>query len=136
MADALERVLQLVAEGRLTAEEAAPLLDALEAAAPPPTAPPAPGESAPTGDGGPGSAVRIEVSDGGRKVINLRVPLALGKTAIEVINELSDGDPIIAVAQSGSWKMRSAPTWRTPSPPPGGARPRCTASTSWWCTPG
>ena len=45
MSDALERVLQLVAEGRLTAEEAAPLLDALEAAqAPPPSAPAAPGE--------------------------------------------------------------------------------------------
>ena len=45
VSDALERVLQLVAEGRLTAEEAAPLLDALEAAqAPPPSAPAAPGE--------------------------------------------------------------------------------------------
>jgi hypothetical protein len=32
MADTLERVLQLVAEGRLTAEEAAPILDALNAA--------------------------------------------------------------------------------------------------------
>ncbi|HEU5202913.1 MAG TPA: hypothetical protein VFU17_01315, partial [Candidatus Limnocylindrales bacterium] len=78
MADALERVLQLVAEGRLTAEEAAPLLDALEAAqAPPPTAPAAPGEPGSMAGAGPGSAVRIEVSDGGRKVINLRVPLAL-----------------------------------------------------------
>ena len=66
MSDALERVLQLVAEGRLTAEEAAPLLDALDAAqAPPPSAPAAPGEP----DDSPASAVRIEVSDAGRKVV-------------------------------------------------------------------
>jgi hypothetical protein len=91
VADALERVLQLVAEGRLTAEEAAPLLDALEAAqAPPPTAPAAPGEPGPKADGGPGSAVRIEVSDGGRKVINLRVPLALGRTAIGSVPGISE----------------------------------------------
>ncbi len=31
---------------------------------------------------------------------------------------------------------RCARTWRTPSPPPGGARPRWTASTSWCCGPG
>ena len=33
MSDPLERVLELVAKGRLTAEEAAPILDALEARA-------------------------------------------------------------------------------------------------------
>ena len=83
MSDAFERVLQLVAEGRLTAEEAAPLLDALEAApAPPPSAPAAPGEPGSVSDDTPASAVRIEVSDAGRKVINLRIPLALGRTAL------------------------------------------------------
>jgi hypothetical protein len=91
MTDAFERVLQLVAEGRLTAEEAAPLLDALEAAqAPPPSAPAAPGNTGSAGDDTPASAVRIEVSDGGRKVINLRVPLALGRTAISGVPGLSD----------------------------------------------
>ena len=90
MADARERVLQLVAEGRLTAEEAAPLIDALEAAGT--TASPA-GPSAnvaETAVDGPASAVRIEVSEGGRKVINLRVPLALGKSAIDGVPGLSD----------------------------------------------
>src|SRR5262245_10458055 len=91
VADALERVLQLVAEGRLTADEAAPILDALEAAqAPPPTAPAAPGEPSPRADGSSGSAVRIEVSDGGRKVINLRVPLALGRSAISSVPGISE----------------------------------------------
>jgi hypothetical protein len=91
MSDAFNRVLQLVAEGRLTAAEAAPLLDALEAAqAPPPTAPAAPGEPGPVADDRPGSAVRIVVSDGGRKVINLRVPLSLGRTAIDGVPGLSE----------------------------------------------
>ena len=91
MSDAFERVLQLVAEGRLSAEEAAPLLDALEAAqAPPPSAPAAPGERGPDSDDTPASAVRIEVSDAGRKVINLRIPLALGRTALRGVPGLSE----------------------------------------------
>jgi hypothetical protein len=90
VADALERVLQLVAEGRLTAEEAAPLLDALEGKggdAPAQPAAPVPPE---TWSDAPLSAVRIEVSDGGRKVINLRVPLALGRSAINGVPGLSE----------------------------------------------
>ena len=91
MSDALERVLQLVAEGRLTAEEAAPLLDALEAVqAPPPSAPAAPGEPGPLSDDIPAAAVRIEVSDAGRNVVNLRIPLALGQTALGGIPGLSE----------------------------------------------
>lgn len=91
MADALERVLQLVAEGRLTAEEAAPLLDALEGKdrdTRSQAAGPLPGENASVE--APASAVRIEVSDGGRKVINLRVPLALGRSAINGVPGLSE----------------------------------------------
>lgn len=91
MADALERVLQLVAEGRLTADEAAPLLDALESKAGGPTEQPGgavPGQ--PGSSDAPASAVRIEVSDGGRKVINLRVPLALGRSAINGVPGLSE----------------------------------------------
>jgi hypothetical protein len=90
VADALERVLQLVAEGRLTADEAAPLLDALEAAqaaaggSTPPPAPAGPAVDAPA------SAVRIEVLEGGRKVVNLRVPLALGRTALQGVPGLSE----------------------------------------------
>ena len=90
MADALERVLQLVAEGRLTAEEAAPLLDALEGKAH--DAPAQPGAAIPPegSQDAPISAVRIEVSDGGRKVINLRVPLALGRSALNGVPGLSE----------------------------------------------
>lgn len=91
MADALERVLQLVAEGRLTADEAAPLIDALESKGAGTQEQPAgaiPGQ--PGSSDAPASAVRIEVSEGGRKVINLRVPLALGRSAINGVPGLSD----------------------------------------------
>ena len=91
VADALERLLQLVAEGRLTADEAAPLLDALEAKGPDPHSQEGPATPAgPSAPDAPASAVRIEVSDGGRKVINLRVPLALGRSAINGVPGLSE----------------------------------------------
>jgi hypothetical protein len=35
-------------------------------------------------------AIRIEVSDQGRKVVNLRVPLALGRAALDRIPGLSE----------------------------------------------
>jgi hypothetical protein len=91
--DALDRVLQLVAEGRLTAEEAGPILDALDARASTgsntdastPTA-----ASATTPGGGPGRAIRLEVMEGGRKVVNLRVPLALGRAALSRIPGMTE----------------------------------------------
>ncbi|MBI2780518.1 MAG: hypothetical protein HYX55_01820 [Chloroflexi bacterium] len=109
MTDPLERVLKLVAEGRLTADEAAPILEALDRN-PQPKAPPA----APTGPGpafrpgpamepGPGSGVgpgngegrsaaryaRIEVSENGRRVVNLRIPMSLGRFALARVPGLS-----------------------------------------------
>lgn len=97
--DALEQVLWLVAEGRLTAEEAAPILDALEGRpATDPADEPAPGpkEAAAAGpvnastDDAPARAIRIIVSDDGRNVVNLRVPLAIGRAALDAIPGLSE----------------------------------------------
>jgi hypothetical protein len=102
--DALARVLTLVAEGRLTAEEAAPILDALEpgggrrsagaapdaaadgGAAPSPPLPPPPPRPAQPGE--PRFA-RVEVRDGGRTTVNLRVPLSLGRRALGLVPGLS-----------------------------------------------
>jgi hypothetical protein len=84
MTDPLDDVLQLVADGRLTAEEAAPILDALQAAdsaADDATAEPEPGAKP--------RAVRIEVSEAGRRVVDLRVPVALGRLAIDRVPGLS-----------------------------------------------
>ncbi len=123
--DPLETVLRLVAEGRLTAEEASPILEALDAAqgprsgrAPDPFASfpfsgsgplgtppgfgpslqhgPGPGFAPGPGDAGPGSSgrsVRIEVREDGRSVVNLRLPLAIGRFAIDRIPGLS-GDQV------------------------------------------
>ncbi|HLO36697.1 MAG TPA: hypothetical protein VK194_11465 [Candidatus Deferrimicrobium sp.] len=107
MPDALERVLRLVAEGRLTAAEAAPILDALGTAdrdddGPRETPEPAagPDDAAPAGGGrGTATAIRIEVTEGGRRVVNLRVPVSLGRMALDRIPGLS-GSNIDLVRQA------------------------------------
>jgi hypothetical protein len=86
--DPLDRVLRMVAEGRLTADEAAPIIDALQAKAAPrgASAPAEPGgssgEPASRGDGRRPRYARIEVQEGGRSVVNLRVPISLGRLAL------------------------------------------------------
>ena len=95
--EALEAVLRLLAEGRLTAEEAGPILDALEGSAAPPRA------GGRTDDGTPDSAeptaqdrdrpariLRVQVTERGRTVINLRIPLSLGRAAISQVPGLSE----------------------------------------------
>lgn len=80
--DALDQILRLVAEGRLTAEEAGPILDALDRRA---------SDARPDDpDDAPARAIRIEVSDAGRSIVNLRVPLALGRAALDNIPGLSE----------------------------------------------
>ncbi len=89
--DALERVLRLVADGHLTADEAGPILDALELRSSAETAgPTSTGAPAATPGGGPGRALRVEVTEGGRKVVNLRVPISLGRAALSRIPGLSE----------------------------------------------
>ena len=102
MADPLDEVLRLVAEGLLSAEEAAPVIDALQSAG-------VAGDA--RGDGGgedsanldettpgprsgnrPPRAIRLEVTEGGRKVVNLRVPLSLGRMGLDRIPGLSTDD--------------------------------------------
>ena len=100
MPDPLEQVLRLVSEGRLTAAEAAPILDAL-AAANAMTDDPAPGPAeAPEGveadepgervQGRAPSSIRIEVKENGRQVVNLRIPVSLGRFAVDRIPGLSE----------------------------------------------
>jgi hypothetical protein len=94
--DPLEAVLRLVAEGRLTADEAGPILDALEHRGPTRDE----GDGADAGaradvageptDRGPAKTLRIEVTDAGRAVVNLRIPLSLGRAALTQIPGISD----------------------------------------------
>jgi hypothetical protein len=89
--DALDSVLRLVADGRLTAEEAGPILDALDAACSQPTSNPSgpvDGTAEPP-TAGPGRAIRVEITENGRRVVNLRVPLSLGRSALARVPGLS-----------------------------------------------
>ena len=84
MAD-VEKILRLVAEGALTAEEADEILAAINAS---------PGDEARARTDQPGSAthLRIEVTDGGRRVVNLRVPINIANWASGFLPGLSDQD--------------------------------------------
>jgi hypothetical protein len=91
--DALAEILRLVSEGRLTAEEAAPLLDALELRSRTDSTDPSasaddPREGSRSG-GGPPRALRVQVTDGGRNVLNLRIPLSLGRAGFAQVPGIS-----------------------------------------------
>lgn len=88
MDGALERILRLVAEGRLTAAEAGPILDALGAAERLRTEARAAAAEAVAGTSNPRFA-RIEVRDGGKRVVDLRIPVALGRLALGRVPGLS-----------------------------------------------
>ena len=94
MGDAFERVLKLVSEGRLTAEEAGPILDALAAGSRPGAlAGPATTAGATAPEGGSAASAprfaRIEVRDGGKRVVDLRIPISLGRLALGRVPGLS-----------------------------------------------
>jgi hypothetical protein len=99
MPDPLDTLLRLVAEGRLTADEAARLIDALQGPAAraglddeaPSAGTAREGLSTDAGSRGQGrpTVLRIEVSEAGRRVVNLRVPLSLGRMALDHVPGLS-----------------------------------------------
>jgi hypothetical protein len=113
-ADPLERVLQLVADGRLTAEEAGPILAALDdrATAMSTGESGRPGGASAAGSGSSsdpsavrgGGSLRLEVIEHGRQVVNLRLPLAVGRLAIDRIPGLS-GDQVAQVREALSTGM-------------------------------
>ncbi len=77
MAD-VDKILKLVAEGVLTPDEADQILSAME------------GPESPPIRSGSGRHLRIEVSEGGRKVVNLRVPMNIAGWASAFLPGLSD----------------------------------------------
>lgn len=103
MPDPLATILQLVADGRLSAEEAGPIIDALDGREDVQADPdPAEARHAAAADG-PARAIRVEVTEGGRRIVNLRVPLSLGQAALARIPGLSEAtaDRIRDAIQAG-----------------------------------
>jgi len=92
MSAGLERVLRLVADGKLSAEDAAPILDALEGRATGGTGRAGSARHDPEPDAGgrrTARTARIEVFEGGKRRVNLRVPISLGRFALARVPGLS-----------------------------------------------
>ena len=93
MGEELATVLRLVSEGKLTAEEAAPIIEVLARSAAPRAgqaeASSAAGGSRP-GRGPRGRRVRIQVSERGRRVVDVRVPLAFAAVAARMVPGIPD----------------------------------------------
>jgi len=99
--DPLEDVLRFVVEGRLTAAEAQPIIEALERGEHSLGSSDAPATAGSRGVGssdrakptnerrGGGRGVRLEVTEDGRTVVNLRVPVSLGEVALRNLPGIS-----------------------------------------------
>ena len=88
MGDELATVLRLVSEGKLSAEEAAPIIEALTRPARPGGEMPRPSAvRGPTVARGAtrGRRIRIQVSERGRRVVDVRVPLAFASVAAKMV---------------------------------------------------
>jgi hypothetical protein len=99
MSEELNTVLRLVAEGKLSPEEAAPIIAALGASADARAG--APRARAAQGDPddderrsgekrGRGRRIRIQVSERGRRVVDVRVPLAFAAMAARTVPGIPD----------------------------------------------
>jgi hypothetical protein len=92
MGDELATVLRLVAEGKLSAEEAAPIIEALgrHGTPRPPEPPPVSAGTIPGKGPGRGRRVRIQVSERGRRVVDVRIPLAFAAMAARMVPGIPD----------------------------------------------
>ena len=102
MADELSIVLRLVADGRISPGEAAPLIEALgrEPAAREDPAP----VPALRRTGNDPRRLRIRVKERGRQVVNLQIPLTFADTALRMVPGLSSeqGSRIRAAIATGT----------------------------------
>ena len=98
----LETILRLVAEGHLSPDEAAPIIEALSESMPPPL-PAAPEAPIPPGKA-TGRHIRIKVTEHGRQVVNLRIPMAFADMAARMVPGISgqQADRIRAAIDAGS----------------------------------
>ncbi|HEY8136121.1 MAG TPA: hypothetical protein VIF08_08795 [Candidatus Limnocylindrales bacterium] len=94
------KILNLVAEGKLSAQEADEILAALNAR----EAGVSPNDTPPAAPAHKTTHLRIEVTDGGRQVVNLRVPINIAGWASSFLPGLSDqdSDRIRGAVESGT----------------------------------
>jgi hypothetical protein len=85
------KILRLVEEGVLSAAEADDLLAALDTA-PPAGRPPADASDRPEQAGDRPRHLRIEITDHGRRVVNLRVPINIASLAAGLVPGLPDAE--------------------------------------------
>ena len=102
--EALDQVLRLVAEGRLTAAEAEPVLAALDERDGPAGAGAAASGRRTAGAehgkaGEAGREIRIEVRENQRLVVNLRLPISIGRYALDRVPGLT-GDQVRRVREA------------------------------------
>jgi len=90
MGDELTTILRLVSEGKLSAEEAAPIIEALGRRGPPPPPEPPPPPPGVVAGKGRGRRVRIQVTERGRRVVDVRVPLAFAAMAARMVPGIPD----------------------------------------------
>lgn len=94
MTEELATVLRLVSEGKLTPEEAAPIVEALSRAEAPAAREPRSASTPPGRSSGRGQTkgrrMRIRVSEGGRSVVDVRVPLAFATMAARMVPGIPD----------------------------------------------
>jgi hypothetical protein len=90
MGDELTTVLRLVSEGKLSAEEAAPIIEALGRQGPPRPAGPAPSASGTIPGKARGRRIRIQVTERGRRVVDVRIPLAFAAMAARMVPGIPD----------------------------------------------
>jgi hypothetical protein len=94
----LDTVLRLVAEGHLTPDEAAPIIEALSVTVPRAEATTAAAQQLVR------THLRIKVTERGRQVVNVRIPLAFADMAMRMVPGLSgqQAERIRAAVDSGS----------------------------------
>ena len=90
MAD-VDKILRLVSEGALSPEEADEILGAIAAHADRPEEPTEASQIEAGRPSGDGRHLRVQVSDGGRQVINLRVPMNIAGWASAFLPGLPEG---------------------------------------------
>lgn len=113
MRDELATVLRLVSEGKLSPDEAAPIIEALSrvpgesrSAPPESDAPLVRGPETRSGAIASRGArqIRIRVTERGRQVVNMRIPMAFADTALRVVPGISSeqSDRIRAAIAGGT----------------------------------